>query len=113
MYLPMIGPAVFSWLRGSALRSVRIACARAEPHLQERPPATCARLRGSRFCDVFRVLRSRFSMISSSGDGVVLRMPAIVVGDHGQRRVANFGFARKLGFGEIRHANHVETVSWR
>ena len=41
-------------------------------------------------------------------DRIVLRMPAIVVGDHGDRGVANFRFARELGFGQIGHADYVE-----
>src|ERR1700735_6819 len=35
-------------------------------------------------------------------------MPAIVIGDHRDSRVAKFGLARELCFGQIRHADHVE-----
>src|SRR5690348_8378311 len=36
-------------------------------------------------------------------------MPAIVIRDHGERGVANFGFARELRLREIGHADDVET----
>ena len=41
------------------------------------------------------------------GDGVVVRMPAVIIGDHGRRHVADLGFPRQLGFLQIRHADHV------
>ncbi len=42
------------------------------------------------------------------GDGTVFRMPAIVIGDHGDSGVAKFGFAGELGFGDVSHANDIE-----
>ena len=39
------------------------------------------------------------------GDGVVFGMPAIVIGDHGDGGVAEFGFAGELGFGDVGHAD--------
>src|SRR5208282_6255532 len=41
-------------------------------------------------------------------DRVVLRVPAIVIRNHGERGVAQLGFAREFGFRKIRHADHVE-----
>src|SRR5882724_7363002 len=35
-------------------------------------------------------------------------MPAIVVGDHSDSAVAEFGFAGELGFGDVGHADDVE-----
>src|SRR5215472_3124658 len=39
IYFPIIGARCFFAAAGIVLRSVRIACARAEPHLQERSPS--------------------------------------------------------------------------
>src|SRR5258708_19669935 len=38
-------------------------------------------------------------------------MPAIVVGDHSDSAVAEFGFAGELGFGDVGHADDVEIHS--
>ena len=38
---------------------------------------------------------------------VVIGMPAVVIGDHGHRRVAHLGLARELGFGHVGHADDV------
>ena len=40
------------------------------------------------------------------GDRVMVGMPAVEVGDHGDRRVADFGLAGELGLGQIGHADH-------
>jgi hypothetical protein len=37
----------------------------------------------------------------------VVGMPAVVVGDHGDRRVTDLGLASELGFGHVGHADHV------
>src|SRR5207302_3017689 len=42
-----------------------------------------------------------------NADGVVLWMPAVIVGDHGHGGVANLGFAVELGLLNVGHANHV------
>ena len=42
------------------------------------------------------------------GDGFVIRVPAIVIGDHGDDAVAEFSFAGELGLCDIGHADHVE-----
>ena len=36
-----------------------------------------------------------------------LLVPTVVVGDHGDGRVANLGFAGELGFRHVGHADHV------
>ena len=36
-----------------------------------------------------------------------MRMPAVIVRNHGYRRVTNFCLARQLGFLQVSHANHV------
>ena len=43
-----------------------------------------------------------------AGDGFVIGMPAIVVGDHGNSGIANFSFSRELCFGYVGHANDFE-----
>src|SRR5271166_6294124 len=43
----------------------------------------------------------------SHGDGVVLFVPAIVIGHHRDGHVTKLGFARELGLLQIGHANHV------
>jgi len=40
------------------------------------------------------------------GHGVVVVVPAVVVGDHGDGRVAHLRFAGELGLGHVRHADH-------
>src|SRR5262249_9315936 len=37
------------------------------------------------------------------------RVPAIVVGNHGDSAVAKFSFAREFGFGDVGHADDVES----
>ena len=39
-------------------------------------------------------------------DGVVVGMPAVEIGHHGDGRVANLGFARELGLRHVGHADH-------
>lgn len=43
------------------------------------------------------------------GDMGFIYFPAIVVGDHGHRRISNFGFAGAFGFAQVRHADDVVT----
>jgi hypothetical protein len=40
------------------------------------------------------------------GHGIVVRMPAVEVGDHGHARVAKLCLAGELGLGQIGHADH-------
>ena len=42
-------------------------------------------------------------------DGPVVGVPAVVVGDHGDRCVVQFGFAREFGLWHIGHADHIAT----
>ena len=42
-----------------------------------------------------------------NGDGIVIGVPAIVVCDHGQHGIADFRFARQLGFLEAGHPDDV------
>src|SRR5690242_11094223 len=57
---------------------------------------------------IFGVLVERRHDLRAS-DGFMLRMPAIVVGNHGDRCIAELRFARELGFGDISHADDDET----
>jgi len=43
------------------------------------------------------------------GNAVVIGMPAIVVGDHGDGDVADFGFAGELGLLQVGHADDVKS----
>ena len=43
-----------------------------------------------------------------SGNGFVTGMPAIVIGDHSDSTVAEFGFAGEFGFGDIGHSDDVK-----
>src|SRR5579862_9348907 len=54
---------------------------------------------------IFRHVREYFF----KRDRVVLRVPAIVIGDQGEGSVAKFGFASELGFGYTGHSNYVKT----
>jgi len=42
------------------------------------------------------------------GDGVFLRFPAIVVGDHGESGESDAGFESEFGLWDIGHADDVE-----
>ena len=46
-----------------------------------------------------------------NGHVVVIRVPAVIVGDHGHGGVAQLGLARELGFGHVGHADHVAAPS--
>src|SRR5690348_14063901 len=41
------------------------------------------------------------------GDGIMLRVPAVVVGDHSGGDVADFGFAGETSFLQVGHADHI------
>jgi len=43
------------------------------------------------------------------GDGVVTGMPAIIVGHHRNRRIADLGLAGELRLGHVGHPDHVAT----
>jgi hypothetical protein len=58
------------------------------------------------FGGVFRVLQQhRDDLIDTNR--IMMRMPAIVIGDHGNRNVTKFRLASELGFLQIGHANYV------
>ena len=56
-----------------------------------------------------RALASSTPTIASTVTCVVVGMPAIVIGDHRHRRVADLGLAGELGLGHVGHADHVAT----
>src|SRR5208337_978631 len=43
------------------------------------------------------------------GDGIVVRMPAIVIGDHGYGYVADLGLAGEFGLLQVGHADDIHT----
>ena len=55
------------------------------------------------------VLRPMFARISFERDGVVLRVPAVVIGDQSERSVAEFRFTGEFGFGHAGHPDHIES----
>ena len=57
---------------------------------------------------VFGVLIQRGDDLRAS-NRFMAGMPAVVVGDHGDRAVTDLCFARQLGFGDVGHADDVET----
>ena len=104
----MMGARRFFVAAGIALRSVRIACASAVPHLQSRSAFPRS---ANDFADgPLHVFGIAIEVADDflERDGAVLRVPAIVVGDHGEAGVADFGLAGELRFGQIGHADHVE-----
>ena len=92
---------------GISFGSVTMACASARPHWHARSAGICAH-------GVAQYVARVFGIAIQIGDDfgqrhrTVLRMPAIVIGDHGHRRVAKLGFARQLGFGDVGHADDLE-----
>ena len=100
--------AFFCFACGIAFGSVRIACFSAEPHLQSlvcgssRP--TC-RTSLHAFAGVLRQVYDNLI----DGDRVVRFMPAIVVGNHGDGRVADLGLACQFRLLQIRHSYDVHT----
>src|SRR5882724_3144379 len=59
------------------------------------------------FLRVIRVLLKRGHNLRS-GDGFVIGMPAIVVGDHSDGAVTEFGLAGEFCFRDVGHADDVE-----
>lgn len=68
---------------------------------------------GSRFDDVAHEFTSVLGVLGEiandlvDGDGVVLFVPTIVIGDHGHSDIADFGFAGEFGFLKISHTDDV------
>src|ERR1700676_1757991 len=61
---------------------------------------------GHHFARVVGIL-AEVSENVSDGDGIVLFVPAIVVGDHRDRNVTDLGLARELGLLEVGHTDDV------
>jgi len=97
-------PAFGVWL-GSPACVGDDGVASASPHLHERPRA-CAPPRPLPLARIFRVLHE-VSDDLVDGNRAMVRMPAVVIGHHGHRDVAELGFTRQLGFGEVGHTDHI------
>ena len=102
----MISFNFFLVAAGIFFGSVRMACAKADPHLQERPFGMAATVWRTTLRGVLGILQQHGDDLVD-GDGIVMRMPAIVVGDHGDGDVAEFSFASELGFLQVGHADDV------
>ena len=83
------------------------AWASAVPHLQ-----SCST--GIDFDGFAEDVLGVFGVLIERGDDLragyrfVIGMPAVVVGDHGDGAVTEFGFAGEFGFGDVGHADDVE-----
>jgi len=77
----------------------------ASPHLHERPAGMRATAAVTTL-HAFSAFFMRLAMISLTVTAMV-RMPAVVIGHHGHRDVAELGFTRQLGFGEVGHTDHI------
>ena len=91
---------------GTRERSVKSACASAEPHLQARPAgmrATAVRTTLQAFSAFF----VRLPIMSLTVTASWPRMPAIVIRHHRHGHVADLGLAREFGLLQIGHADHV------
>ena len=98
-YFPTITARRLRAAAGITDGSVMMACASARPHLQSRSAGIARTASRITFC-AFSALRLRLADDFLQRDRAVLRMPAIVVGDHGHGGVAELGFAGQLGFGD-------------
>src|SRR5208282_4590529 len=90
---------------GMDFRSVSRACARAWPQRQARSSGIWRTAQHG--MGILRVLVQGLENLSP-GDGIVLRVPAIVVRDHGHGGVTDFRLTGKPGLGEIGHADDVK-----
>ncbi len=59
------------------------------------------------FLRILRVLTQRGDDLRR-GHGFVLRVPAVIIGDHGDSCVANLRFTRQPRFRHVGHADHFE-----
>ncbi len=82
------------------------ACLRAEPHLHSRAAGIAATAAETRRAALGGV-EGEVGDDVGDGDGVVGGMPAIVIGDHGDGDVTDFGFAGELGLLQVGHADDV------
>ena len=107
MYLPMIGASSRFVCAGTCSGRVMIAVASASLHAQVRAHRKSGSTAlGDRLLRGLRVLR-QVRDDHLDGHRVVVRMPAVVVGDERQRRVADLRLARELGLLQVRHADDV------
>ena len=92
--------------RASGAVMIAVSSARSEPIGQ----GSCSRgkSRASRAHEPRRLLGIGQQHLDDvgDGDGVVVGVPAVEIGDHGHGRVANLRLARELGLRQIGHADH-------
>ena len=108
MYLPMMGRQLaLDRLPAPAPAGVTSATSERVAHSQvARPRRQALQRRAQHRLGGGRVLAQvRDDLVR--GHRVVLGVPAVVVGDHGQRRVADLGLAGQLGLLQVRHADDV------
>ena len=91
---------------GILSRSVRMACASAAPHLQLRRSGIAATVWRTTLAGIVSIFQQHCDDLIDC-DRIVMRMPAIVIGNHGHGDVTNFSFAGQFGFLQVGHANHV------
>ena len=108
MYLPMMGASSRLTLGGHELGGGHERVAQRVRALAGRrgAPAGAARRRAARPWP-WRCSAPGSAMTCSTVTESCVGVPAVVVGDHGQRRVADLGLAGELGLLQVRHADDV------
>ena len=96
-YFPNINCSFSFVAVGILAGSVRIAFASARPHLQERAFGIAATVAVHDFRGVLGVLHQHGNNLLHR-HGIMMRMPAVIIGHHGDGDVANLRFARELRF---------------
>ena len=105
-YFPIIGARSRFTCAGTASGLVMSANFSAEPQSHERVRWKFRDGLGDGTLCRLRVLHQRLHD-HIDGDRVVIRMPAVVIGDKRERDVADLGLARELRLLQVRHADHV------
>ena len=105
-YFPMMGARSFLTCAGTASGRVMSAYFSAEPHSQERATGSFVMASAIARCAVWAFCVERLHD-HLDGHRVVVRVPAVVVGDERQRDVADLRFAGELRFLQVRHADDV------
>ncbi len=106
-YLPTSSRSRSLVAAGTASGRVMMAVASARAHSQVRAIGSRSTALAMTCCAVSRVLHQvRHDHLDRHR--VVVRMPAVVVGDERERRVADLRFARELRFLQVGHADDVE-----
>ncbi len=91
---------------GTFVLSVMMAWLSADPHLQVRSfGSTRYRLAHHVAC-ILGILQQHADDLLDR-HVIVLRMPAVVIGHHRDRHIAELSFARQSRFGEVGHADDV------